>query len=107
MSLCSGTPFRRNGSTISSLIAETRAALRNGVQATLDGHAVDIVCSVQTPAVFRPLSPRRVIRERGKHLHIVPVTFQKLTQSDVVRRNSGDLRCVVDPPNDHPHWSTH
>src|SRR3954467_13608669 len=71
--------------------------------ATMDRYSVDHVRSIKPVLVLGPLPPGRVIGKCGEHLHIVPMPLKKFAKRDVVRRNTGDFRRVINAPNDHSH----
>src|SRR5437016_11631135 len=54
------------------------------------------VCSSDLP-------PCGVIRKRRHHLDVVTVALQKFAERDVVRRNPGYFRGVIDAPNNNAH----
>jgi hypothetical protein len=55
--------------------------------------------------IFEAFPPSRVIRKRRDHLDVMTVPLQKFTKHNVVRRDPGDFRRVIDAPNNDPHYS--
>ena len=62
-----------------------------------------IIAPWELTAIFLSFPPGGVIRERRHHLDRVPASLQKLAQGDVVRRNPGEFRSVVNSPDDDSH----
>ena len=66
-------------------------------------NVVDSICPTKFKSIFGAFTPGRIVRERRDHFDVVAVALQKFTKGDVVRGDAGDLRRVIDPPNNDPH----
>ena len=71
--------------------------------AAMHGHVVYSVRAKQLVPIFASFSPGWIISERRNHFDIVAVALQKFAKRNVVRRNSGDFRRVIDAPDDDSH----
>src|ERR1700730_7751178 len=54
-------------------------------------------------SIFRTFPPGRVISERRDHLHLATLLTQKFAERDIVRRDAGDFRRIVDAPDNDSH----
>src|SRR3712207_1383975 len=73
--------------------------------AAVNGNSVQDIVAIQPAAIHPLFSPRRVIRKRGQHLYSIAARAQKHAERSVVRGEPGELRRVVDAPDDDAHPS--
>ena len=78
-------------------------ARRNKMPAAMHRNSVDLVGAIKLSAILGPLFPGRIIGKTRDHRHVVSLRVQELAERDVVRRDPGKLRRVVDPPDDDAH----
>src|SRR3954468_10342828 len=74
--------------------------------AAMNGNAVDPMSAVKDAPVFRFFLPLGIVRECRDHLDIVTGFTQKFADRHVVRRDAGNLRRIINSPNNDAHeWS--
>src|ERR1043166_1530070 len=69
-------------------------------------HPVDVIGAKDPSLIARNLPPERIIRKRGHHHHLMPAFPQVVAKPGVERRDSGQLRRIIDSPDDDAHVLT-
>jgi hypothetical protein len=77
----------------------------NKMPAAMRGNTIDFVRAKELMSIFGAFPPSRVISKRRDHFDIVSVALQEFTNRDIVRRDPGDFRRVIDAQNNDPHYS--
>ena len=75
-------------------------AHRNEVPATMDLDAVNSVGAIKETSIFGPLTPGGIVSERRNRLDFLALALQEFAEGDVVRRDPGYFRRIIDAPND-------
>ena len=71
--------------------------------AAMHRHAIDPIGAVENTAVLRLFLPFRIVGKRRYHLDVVAGLAQELADRHVVWSDAGDLRRIIDSPNNDAH----